>query len=83
VDAKALIRLLEETVPVAALRIMHDTDIADDPEPFLGAPSKEVTQVAERIYTAFVSQGRTPREARERLALMPPFDQLDGFWRQG
>jgi hypothetical protein len=82
VDAKALVRLLEETVPVAALRIMHDTDTVDDPEPFLGAAPKEVTDVADRIYNAFVSQGRSPREARERLAMMPPFDQLDGFWRQ-
>jgi Histidine kinase-, DNA gyrase B-, and HSP90-like ATPase len=82
VDAKALIRLIEETVPVAALRIMHDTESIDDPEPFLGAAPKEVTEVAERIYAAFVAQGRTPREARERLAVMPPFDQLDGFWQQ-
>ncbi|MDQ7903514.1 ATP-binding protein [Phytohabitans sp. ZYX-F-186] len=82
VDARALVRLLEETVPVAALRIMHDMDTADDPEPFLGAAPKEVTEVADRIYNAFVSQGRTPREARERLAIMPPFDQLDGFWQQ-
>lgn len=82
VDAKALIRLLEETVPVAALRIMHDGDVADDPEPFLGAAPKEVGDVANRIYAAFVAQGRTPREAKERLALMPPFDQFDGFWQQ-
>ncbi|GIH20688.1 ATP-binding protein [Rugosimonospora africana] len=82
VDARALIRFLEETVPVAALRIMHDVDTADDPEPFLGAAPTEVTDIAQRIYTAFVAQGRTPREARERLAVMPPFDQLDGFWRQ-
>ncbi|SCL53591.1 Histidine kinase-, DNA gyrase B-, and HSP90-like ATPase [Micromonospora citrea] len=82
VDAKALIRLLEETVPVAALRIMHDGDVTDDPEPFLGAAPKEVGDVANRIYAAFVAQGRTPREAKERLALMPPFDQFDGFWQQ-
>lgn len=81
IDAKALIRLLEETVPVAALRIMHDGDVTDDPEPFLGAAPKEVSDVANRIYAAFVAQGRTPREARERLALMPPFDQFDGFWQ--
>ncbi|MET8310923.1 ATP-binding protein [Micromonospora sp. NPDC005173] len=82
IDAKALIRLLEETVPVAALRIMHDGDVTDDPEPFLGAAPKEVGDVANRIYAAFVAQGRTPREAKERLALMPPFDQFDGFWQQ-
>ncbi|MFF5230674.1 ATP-binding protein [Dactylosporangium sp. NPDC000521] len=81
VDARALIRLLEETVPVAALRIMHDVDTADDPEPFLGVAPQEVTAVAERIYASLVHQGRTPHEAKQRLAVMSPFDQLDGFWR--
>jgi len=81
VDARALIRLLEETVPVAALRILHDGDATDDPEPFLDAPSKEVNEVANRVYAAFVNQGSTPREAKERLAASPPFDRFDGFWR--
>jgi hypothetical protein len=79
-DVRALVRLLEETVPVAALRIMHEADTADDPEPFLESPAAEVTEVAERVYAALVAQGRTPREARQRIAVMPPFDELDGFW---
>ncbi|MEV0731879.1 ATP-binding protein [Polymorphospora sp. NPDC050346] len=79
-DSRALLRLLEETLPVSALRIMHDTDAADDPEPFLGAAPSEVTDVAERIYAAFVAQNNSPHEARRRLRMMPPFDQFDGFW---
>jgi hypothetical protein len=79
-DIRALVRLLEETVPVAALRIMHEADTADDPEPFLGSAPADVEEVARRIYAAFVAQGRTSREARQRLALMPPFDEFDGFW---
>ncbi len=79
-DIRALVRLLEETVPVAALRILHQTDTVDDPEPFAAAAPAEVTEVAERIYAAQISQGRTPREARERIGLMPPFDGLHGFW---
>jgi hypothetical protein len=79
-DTRALIRLLEETVPVAALRILSEDDVADDPEPFLGAPSEEVTAVARRIYGALVNQGHTPNEARQRVALMPPFDRVEGFW---
>ena len=35
-DAAALIRLLEETVPVAALRVLHQAETIDDPEPFAG-----------------------------------------------
>lgn len=81
-DVRALIRLLEETVPVAALRVMHETDTSDDPEPFGGpGPADEAaTEVAQRIYESLVSGGRSPAAARERLQTMPPFDQLQGFW---
>ncbi|MGW3911147.1 ATP-binding protein [Streptomyces sp. NPDC005070] len=81
-DVRALIRLLEETVPVAALRVMHETDTSDDPEPFGGpGPADEAaTEVAQRIYESLVSGGRSPATARERLRTMPPFDQLQGFW---
>jgi len=80
-DARALIRLLEETVPVATLRIMHETDTVDDPEPFEEATDAQTLDVAERIYSALISQGCSPSEAKRRLSLMPPFDQLKGFWR--
>jgi hypothetical protein len=83
-DAKALIRLLEETVPVAALRVLHQADTIDDPEPFTTvgeAADAGATQIAERIQGAYISQGLTPREARSRIRLMPPFDQIPGFWQ--
>ncbi|MEU2875102.1 ATP-binding protein [Streptomyces sp. NPDC007070] len=81
-DVRALIRLLEETVPVATLRVMHETDTSDDPDPFGGAgPADETaTEVAQRIYESLVSGGRSPAAARERLRTMSPFDQLQGFW---
>jgi Histidine kinase-, DNA gyrase B-, and HSP90-like ATPase len=79
-DAAALIRLLEETVPVSALRVMHQAETLDDPEPFTGAADTETTGIAERIQAVFVGQGLTVREARERIRLMPPFDQIPGFW---
>lgn len=79
-DAAALIRLLEETVPVAALRVMHQAETIDDPEPFGGTADAAAIEVAERIQSALIAQGSSPREARERIRLMPPFDQLDGFW---
>jgi len=80
-DAAALIRLLEETVPVAALRVMHQADTIDDPEPFTGASDEESIQIAERIQAALISSGCSPHEARRRIRLMPPFDQMAGFWQ--
>jgi hypothetical protein len=81
-DADALIRLLEETVPVAALRIMHQAETVDDPEPFAEVANAEAVKVAERIRTACIAQGLTPQEANSRIRLMPPFDQMAGFWQQ-
>ncbi|GAA1225574.1 ATP-binding protein [Kitasatospora nipponensis] len=84
VNVRAMLRLLEETVPVTALRVMHETDTADDPVPFDGGgtASSEAVEVAERILTAMISQGRSPKEARDRMRVMPPFDQLQGFWSE-
>jgi hypothetical protein len=78
----ALLRLLEETVPVTALRVAHETDTVDDPEPFGGAgpANDDALEVAQQIYQALIDDGRSPGAARERLRATPPFDQLDGFW---
>ncbi|MEU3390410.1 ATP-binding protein [Streptomyces albidoflavus] len=83
-DVHALIRLLEETIPVAALRVMHEADSSDDPEPFGGpGPADDAAvEVARRIYESLVSGGRSPAAARDRLRTMPPFDQLRGFWNE-
>jgi Histidine kinase-, DNA gyrase B-, and HSP90-like ATPase len=79
-DAVALIRLLEETVPVAALRVLHQAETVDDPDPFAEAAGQDAVSVAERIFAALIAQGCTPHEARRRIRLMPPFDQISGFW---
>lgn len=81
-NVRALLRLLEETVPVTALRVMHETDTSDDPEPFRGREDAdaEATEIAQRIYEAMISDGRSPAAARERLRVMPPFDRIQGFW---
>ncbi len=78
---KALIRLLEETVPVAALRVLHQAETIDDPEPFADVADAEAVKIAERIRAAYIAQGLTPQEARSRIRLMPPFDQMPGFWQ--
>jgi len=81
-DARALIRLLEETVPIATLRVMHQSDTVDDHEPFVQAAPDDVVEVAGRIYAALISQNRTPGEARTRIRQMWPFEHMDGFWSE-
>jgi SH3-like domain-containing protein len=79
---RSMIRLLEETVPITALRMLHETDTVDDPEPFggPGPASSETVEIGRQVYEVLLGQGRTPEDARRMLGSMPPFDEQDGFW---
>ncbi|MFD7750630.1 ATP-binding protein [Streptomyces sp. NPDC059757] len=79
---RALLRLLEETVPVPALRVLHETDTEDDPEPFggSGVADEQANQVAQQMFEVLVSQNRSPEDARQAIRSTQPFDQLRGFW---
>ncbi len=83
-DANALIRLLEETVPVAALRVMHQAETIDDPEPFMTPRHRRRRGGQGRGTDPGCVHGPGPhactRPAR-RIRLMPPFDQIAGFWQ--
>ncbi len=75
-DILALLRLVEETVPVQ--RIWLDT--ADDKETprtgFAGAPDNEVMETMSSMFEALVKfRGLSPTEARDRLGRTPPFDR--------
>jgi hypothetical protein len=75
-DILALLRLVEETVPVQ--RIWLDT--AEDTETprtgFAGAPDDEVMETLSSMFEALVKfRGLNPTEARERLGRTPPFDR--------
>ncbi|WNG24481.1 ATP-binding protein [Cystobacter fuscus] len=70
---EALLRLLEETVPIQ--RIWLDT--AEKPEahaaPFEDEPPAEVMTVLEEVFKALRATGETTESAKERILTMPPF----------
>lgn len=75
-DILALLRLIEETVPVQ--RIWLDT--AEDKETprtgFTGAADNEVMETLSSMFEALVKfRGLSRTEARERLGRTPPFDR--------
>lgn len=75
-DILAVLRLIEETVPVQ--RIWLDT--AEDKETprtgFTGASDEEVMETLSSMFEALVAfRGLSPAEARERLGRTPPFDR--------
>lgn len=72
----ALLRLLEETVPVPLVAL----DAAERPEeqgaPFEGSPPAEVEAVARSVYDALRTSGHTAEQAVGRLLTMEPFNRF-------
>jgi len=75
----ALLRLLEETVPVQ--RIWLDT--AERPEAhataFESDPPAKVVEVLEELFKALRAAGETADSAKQRILTMSPFDQYTKF----
>jgi hypothetical protein len=78
----ALLRLVEETLPIGLIRAVHASEAEREPEPFEGATPEEVLVVARQIFEALVHQGTPPREAARRLQLMPPFNDYPDLLRE-
>ena len=72
---KALLRLLEETVPVA--QIWLDTAERGEvmPSPFAGSQERELREILEMLYEGFLQQGLSPTAARDRVAVIEPFNE--------
>jgi hypothetical protein len=72
----ALLRLIEETVPVQRIWLDTSEDKETPLTGFAGASSGEVMQALGPLFVALVKfRGLTVIEARERLGRTPPFDR--------
>jgi hypothetical protein len=72
---RALLRFLEETVPLPALRLMFDVEEDRDHVPFADTAPDEIIRVAERLFAAYISQGLSPSQAETRLRHTSPFNE--------
>jgi hypothetical protein len=72
---RALLRFMEETVPLPALRMLFDQEEDRDYQPFSKSPTDEVLSIAERMYGAYLSHGLTPAQAAVRLQHTSPFNE--------
>ena len=75
-DVLALLRLIEETVPVQRIWLDTSEDKETPRTGFAGATDDEVMETLSSIFEALVKfRGLNPAEARERLGRTPPFDR--------
>lgn len=77
---EGLLRLVENTIPVAALRMTHEPE-SPDPEPFEDLEATVVQEVAEQLFSALVAQGRSPVEARSQLRRVGWLRENEDFWK--
>jgi hypothetical protein len=73
---RALLSLVEETIPLQHIAITATENPASQPEPFEGAQEAEITEAMLQLYRLFLAAGHAPEEARRRLSSQSPFDQF-------
>jgi hypothetical protein len=76
---RALVRLLEETVPVQQIWIDSSTDPEKHSQPFEDTPSSEVVEVMVEIYRVLRKSGLNPEQVRNRILTMEPFQHFESL----
>jgi hypothetical protein len=74
---RAMLRLLEETVPVQQIWLDSSDKPDSHTQPFEGVPTKEVVEVINQIYQSLRNTGITPQQARLQLLAMEPFQHFE------
>jgi len=72
---RALLVLLEETIPVPSIIIDNAERPDSQPQPFERPPSSQLFAVLEELYKALINQGVSHKEAQKRLSTIDPFDR--------
>ncbi len=76
---KALLRLVEETVPVPLIVLTSAEKPDQAASPFEAAPSSEIYAVMIELFTALRRSGLSERQAIEKLRMMEPFDRFPEY----
>lgn len=74
---RALLKLIEETVPVQQIWIDTSTDSEKHSQPFEGVPTEEVLEVMNEIYRTLRKVGLTSEQACNRILTMEPFQHFE------
>lgn len=70
----ALLRLIEETVPLPHITITNSEQPSSLPGPFEHAPDSQIREVMQQAFRSLVTTGYGPREAVNRLRTIWPFE---------
>ena len=70
---EALLRLIEETIPVPLITLENSAHPDTHFTPFEESPSSEVLEIIKQVYISFRQQGISHTQAIERLIILEPF----------
>ncbi len=73
---RALLALVQETIPLQHIAITATENPVSQPEPFEGAQEAEISEAMHGLYQFFRAAGHPPMEARRRVSNHSPFDQF-------
>jgi Histidine kinase-, DNA gyrase B-, and HSP90-like ATPase len=72
-NVRALMRIVEETIPIPLIAIQNAEKPEEQASPFEGTPSKQVSGMAIQIYESFRRRGSGHVAARDRVLSTDPF----------
>lgn len=78
----ALLRLLEETIPVQQIWLDSASNPGEQTTLFEEAPSEEVTAIMVEVYQSLRSSGLTHEVAQQRLSTMEPFRKFESLFAE-
>lgn len=73
---EALLRMIEETIPVPLITIENSAHPDTQLAPFEGSPSSEVLEVIKQVYISFRRRGNSHIQAIEKLVTLEPFQHF-------
>lgn len=73
---RALLALIQESIPLQHIGVTAAEKPGSQPEPFEGTPAAQVNDVLRELYRTFILVGCSHDEAIQRISSHPPFDQF-------
>lgn len=73
---EALLRLIEETIPVPLITLENSQHPDTHFIPFEEATPEEVLEVIKKIYISFLKKGVSPDQAKDWLVMLEPFQRF-------
>jgi Histidine kinase-, DNA gyrase B-, and HSP90-like ATPase len=74
---EALLRLIEETIPVPLITLENSEHPDAQFSPFEGSPPSEMLGILKEVYISLRRRGISPTKAKERLIALEPFQEFN------